>query len=220
MNYDATELSIRPRLIDYLRGVEDDGAAFISEMFIGDFSRRADLVVANGHLAAYEIKSASDNLKRLEGQIAVYLTYFEYLTIVCASRHVDGVRRLVPQKVGISVIGRDGKFSQIRNPRRSRPTAENLLELLPVSELYGLLRSHQLPVHHRLRRELISQCMEFKYCDIRAFVLSYFKRRADIIKKRKFLDAKYKDGLESFRARQEDISRRLMAHYAVIDHSS
>ncbi|WP_457561482.1 sce7726 family protein [Caminibacter pacificus] len=42
----------------------------------------ADIVLANGHTIAFEIKSEADNLKRLSSQIEAFKQYFDYVYIV------------------------------------------------------------------------------------------------------------------------------------------
>ncbi|CAQ83853.1 MULTISPECIES: sce7726 family protein [Photorhabdus] len=71
------EDSIKAALIDWLieRNELNDNAVLINELPIANFSRRVDLALANGKLHAYEIKSDSDSLARLEGQISTYIPY-------------------------------------------------------------------------------------------------------------------------------------------------
>src|SRR4051812_41988278 len=100
-----TESEIRAALIEKLASTPAGrGAAFITEMFLDSFARRADVVMANGKLAAFEIKSERDTLERLHGQLSTYLRFFEQVTVVCAEKHLEAVKLHVPESVGIIAV--------------------------------------------------------------------------------------------------------------------
>jgi hypothetical protein len=54
---------------------------------------RADVAVINGSLHAFEIKSDSDSLERLPGQIEAYRGVFEYVTLICGRRLIERAER-------------------------------------------------------------------------------------------------------------------------------
>lgn len=64
------EQEVKIALIEWLykKGMLSD-ATIINEMVVANWSRRADLAIANGSLQAFEIKSDFDSLKRLDGQL-------------------------------------------------------------------------------------------------------------------------------------------------------
>ncbi|MDC5230955.1 sce7726 family protein, partial [Acinetobacter baumannii] len=69
------EKQIRNCLIKHLSTKHDlKTTAFISELFINNFTCRADLVMANGQLSVFEIKSKFDTLDRLPTQIKNYVS--------------------------------------------------------------------------------------------------------------------------------------------------
>lgn len=166
--------------------IHGEGAAFVLELFIDSFARRADLVMANGKLSAYEIKSDRDSLHRLEGQIETYLRLFEEFTIVCAEKHLDGVLKLAPEGVGIWALKRGGELHVIKRarsiPQKSR---ESWLSFLSVDELRLLMRSCDLTSTGD-RQKLLNQANSIPLKKIRSHVLSYFKyRRPEKIEKKK-----------------------------------
>jgi len=74
-------------------------AVLINEMVIANWSRRADLVVANGKLHAFEIKSDFDSLRRLQGQVETYLSRFDKVTVVCTPKFAQLVRDCTESRV-------------------------------------------------------------------------------------------------------------------------
>lgn len=155
------------------------GAAFVSELFIDSFSRRADLVMANGKLAAFEIKSERDSLERLNGQLETYLRLFERVTIVCAPKHLAGVQARAEEAVGIWLMKEDGTFKVVRKGSALRQNCRSSwLSFLPVAELRALLIAHGL-VQTGTRDILERRAEKISISAIRSHVLAYFKTRRE-----------------------------------------
>lgn len=171
------EVEIRKAIIEkILRTKYGQRATFLPEMFIDSFSRRADLVVANGNLAAFEIKSRRDNLDRLSGQIETYRRHFEYATVVCAKNHLAGVEAIVPDDVGIWTVNDKGAITVVRRPRKVETSKVDWLSFLPVDELRQLLRANSLPTSG-LRSTLIGRASDLSIKRIRRYAIDYLKRR-------------------------------------------
>ncbi|MGB3271097.1 MAG: sce7726 family protein [Rhodanobacter sp.] len=178
MRLDATESTIRTALLDYLMSKEDDGCVFLKELTVDSFARRADLVVANGHLAAFEIKSSADKLVRLEGQLSSYQKNFEATTVVCALNHLDGVMSLAGRGIGVITVADDGKCTEIRQPKYRAITKSAWLGFLPVVELRKLLRGRNIRVQNSADRQtLLQACLRLKAPEIREHSLAYIKLR-------------------------------------------
>lgn len=73
----------------------------IDELGLAHAKSRIDIAVINGCIQGYEIKSAKDSLGRLSSQIAIYSQTLQKLTIVAASRHLEGVLAAVPYWCGV-----------------------------------------------------------------------------------------------------------------------
>lgn len=177
-----TETEIRNALINRLSAsTSGANASFISEMFVDKFSRRADLVMANGKLSVFEIKSERDTLERLEGQISSYQNFFEEVTVVCATRHQLNVEALVPKNIGVWVIDSDGHLSIARKAKVEQlPSIENWLSFLPVDELKKLLRNKGIGKTGN-RSDLVEAASLLPIKSVRAYVLSFLKRRDERI---------------------------------------
>lgn len=84
---------------------------------------RIDTAVLNGKFAGYEIKSASDNLKRLPKQVELYSAVLDQATLVVAEKHTEKAAPLLPNWWGIIEVRtrRDGtlRLTQTRRPSRN-----------------------------------------------------------------------------------------------------
>lgn len=172
------EIQIRELLIERLaKSSEGKNAAFIKEMFVDDFCRRADLVMANGKLSVFEIKSGLDSLDRLEGQLESYTKYFERVTVVCAAKHYEKVMQTIPETVGIWTVSEEGVLRATRAAKSQDELAPTKwLSFLPVGELKALLRANKLKLSGT-RGDLIDRALAIRVKTIRAYVLAYLKRR-------------------------------------------
>lgn len=80
--------------------------------------RRADLICAEeGMIVGYEIKSAFDRIDRLTDQLQSYAQLFDYVYVVCDSKHLSSVRKLAPERIGIYLCTSTG-LQRIRKARQ------------------------------------------------------------------------------------------------------
>jgi len=70
-------------------------------MGIWSGSVRVDVAVINGELGGFELKSARDNLERLESQAALYNQVFDRMTLVSAYRHTSKALSKIPEWWGV-----------------------------------------------------------------------------------------------------------------------
>lgn len=117
----------------------------IDELGLKHGKCRADIAVITGHLIGYEIKSDSDSLYRLDGQIAIYNAIFDYATVIVSQRHLQDVEISTPSWWGI-VVAKKGKRGAIhfQTIRRSKlnpsPDDYAVAQLLWRSEAEDELR--------------------------------------------------------------------------------
>ena len=135
----------RVLLADLGQRYSDPEHDLIVEEF-GCNSARADVAVINGALHAFEIKSDSDTLDRLYGQIEAYRGVFEYVTLVCGRRLLERARATVPDWWGLQKAEyRSGcvVLRNIRSPKLNRSQdAIALAGMLWKVEALACLRKH------------------------------------------------------------------------------
>ena len=95
----------------------------IDELGIEHGKCRADIVVINGYIKGYEIKSEKDSLIRLKNQVELYNAVFDYSSVILEKRHLKDVRNFIPQWWGIILVMENEKglvcFETIREPSQN-----------------------------------------------------------------------------------------------------
>ncbi len=105
-------------------------AAVVSKLFLGRHSPdtttllselrvdncRADLVMFNGTSSVYEIKTANDSTSRLPSQLAAYASMFDKIFILADEKHIDTIRSIASECVGILELTPQFTIRTIRQP--------------------------------------------------------------------------------------------------------
>lgn len=88
---------------DALRGFlrTNDRTLYIQEFWIPRSNERADLVLVQQSLRAFEIKTARDTLARLPRQVAAYGRVFDECAVVVADKHLTAAVELLPEWWGV-----------------------------------------------------------------------------------------------------------------------
>ena len=135
------ETKMKAAVIDRLieAGQVTGDAVLISEMMVANWARRADIVLANGKLWGFELKSEADRLTRLSGQIESFSFHFEKFVVVVAERFESRARALLPDGAGLWVAQQDGSLKERVRPKVMPLTKEAAITLMTASELRGLL---------------------------------------------------------------------------------
>lgn len=128
------------------------------EVMYGTSRRVVDmLAIIKNRTYAIEIKSASDNIKRLEGQINEYQKIFDYTIVVCSKNHITEISSLLNKNIGIYLINKK-IISLIRKPTLNKKTIKfEMLNTIPsilVKKKYnikGYLNSDEIRVKASLR---------------------------------------------------------------------
>lgn len=139
----------------------------IDELGLAHARSRVDVAVINGCIHGYEIKSAKDRLDRLQGQIDVYRQALQKVTVVAASRHLEGVLAVVPQWCGIIEVEQGSRGGvQLRGirPAGTNPDVDSvvLAQLLWKPEVIQLLsqRGYDAKKLRRPRKQLYEMLSE------------------------------------------------------------
>ncbi|WP_434766648.1 sce7726 family protein [Pseudomonas triticicola] len=159
-----------------------DNAVLINEMVVAKWSRRADLVLANGTLQAFEIKSDFDSLKRLDGQLETFNSRFEKVTVVCAPKFTTEVLSKVSNDTEVLEVSTNNNLISFKVIQRGKTCIIKdkrvLLSFLLKKEIQSLLK-HTTPAHSfNLDREALeNESLKLPTNAIRAFVLTTLKSR-------------------------------------------
>lgn len=112
----------------------DPETLILEELGLRHGATRVDIVVVNGYLHGYEVKSDRDTLKRLPRQARMYNEILDYITLIVGRRHVDKAAHAVPEWWGVQVAdhGQDG---QVHLHEVRRPLVNPSLEKLAIAKL-------------------------------------------------------------------------------------
>lgn len=136
----------------------DTTTVICHELAIPRPSARIDVAVANGVLAAYEIKSDVDSLARLPRQVNSFGHVFERATLVTTSRHIEKAKSFIPAWWGILVINPDDGFKRVKQGRLNTQISRvHTLYLLTRDELISIARSQMVRVSSRDPKNFIVQ---------------------------------------------------------------
>lgn len=142
---------------------EDPQTRVVEELHLGP-DARADLVVLNGRIEGYEIKSDRDSLARLEHQVGAYEAVCDRVWLVTTERYADVALQRLPPWWGVLVArSQNGGITLVRRRaakahRRQRVSA--LVELLwrgelaLVCERYGIAGSRSRSTATALRASI------------------------------------------------------------------
>jgi hypothetical protein len=127
----TSDIDIRTALRDNLVAAfrADPDTLILEELGLRHGATRVDVVVVNGCLHGYEVKSDRDSLKRLPRQMKMYSEILDYVTLVVGQRHAAKAEPTIPSWWGIQVadLDQDGKvcLQEVRQPLEN-PTPDKL----------------------------------------------------------------------------------------------
>lgn len=128
--------------------LNEDGVLILEELSLCQGDARADVVVVNGLLNGFEIKSDQDTLVRLQKQLLAYNRVFDNVTLVVGRRHATTIHEKIPEWWGItearsvrSVIELSCLRHAAQNPAPCPHALAEFLwrnELLRALEMFGI----------------------------------------------------------------------------------
>lgn len=181
-----SERDIKKAVLDKLlpQTMAREDAVVVSEMVIGKADRRADLVIANGHLQAIEIKSDLDSLGRLEGQLSAYLSHFDKVTLVLSPKFVEHALAHSPERVAVweARKSRNGATRlTVRRQGRLEPISDKwaLCDFLLKAELVRMIKSRDVTakISDLSREAVVEHAVALPLAVIRRNVLACIKER-------------------------------------------
>lgn len=96
----------------FLKKHKKNEAVMLSEFRVG--TNKADCVILNGLSTCYEIKTELDNLKRLPEQLDSYTNLFDQVYVVAAKSHLEKIKLIIPENVGIIELTEKNKLNEIK----------------------------------------------------------------------------------------------------------
>jgi len=193
MRKQTTDRDIRAVLKQQLHAqyVDDPATLILDELGLRHGKARIDVVVINGIIHGFEIKSATDTLKRLPGQVSVFNTVLDRVTLVVAHRHTDKARQMIPKWWGVAAVKDDGlqplRFTEVRkggmNPSPDPLAVAKLLwrdEAMEVLEKKGAAKGiRSKPRKYLYERLIVELALDDLRREVRERLLSRRNWRPD-----------------------------------------
>lgn len=138
---------------------------------------RVDFLTINGHTTSYEIKSALDNLCKLDKQMSDYILAFEYNYLVIDEKHIEKVREFLPACFGLWSYNL-GKYKKLIKAKLSdKINGEVQLKLLTKKELIV-----NFPNYHGLITDILkNESSEYINSQFKKILKKRYKSRWDFL---------------------------------------
>ena len=188
------------------KGYLQHDAVLINELPISNFNRRVDLVVANGKLHAFEIKSDLDTTHRLIGQIETYLEYFDKVSLVCSHKFVTYAKLNLPADVEIIQLDFHSGQAKTTIKQRGRTNfiskADKYLSFMTKKDLVSLIKSQNLACNiGESRTDLYQKISKLPKSIWREAVLKSLKVKyspgSSYLKRKELMKPKETEGIEN-----------------------
>ena len=94
-----------------------------NEIMYGTGRRLVDLILLkDNRITAVEVKSDSDNLKRIKEQITEYKKIFNFVVLIITRKHMENILEITSKDIGIYLITEDFLIQPIRLPHLQKMT--------------------------------------------------------------------------------------------------
>lgn len=133
--------------IDYILNQFDEDVIIGHEVMYGTCGKIADLILLyKGETYAVEIKSDSDSLNRIDGQLHEYKKMFNYVVVVCGEKYKKELIQRLPKDVGLYQVLSNSSVHEIKRPRK-RTRLDKTEMLFSVKTSY-LKKKADFPTSH------------------------------------------------------------------------
>ncbi|GAA4329567.1 hypothetical protein GCM10023149_34310 [Mucilaginibacter gynuensis] len=159
------DIDIRQKLKDskLIHFANDGSSKIVDEFSFPSTKSRIDVAVINCSLHGYEIKSASDTLRRLPNQLLGYSKILDYLHVVTEPKYVTQLEKIIPEWVGLIVCQEtNGEiiFSDIKLAKANlNKEAFHIAKLLWREELLGVLKENNIKHIKKHRNWLLCETL-------------------------------------------------------------
>lgn len=156
------------------------------EVMYGSSRCVADIVfISKGHSYAIEIKSEFDTIKRLENQLLEYQTLFDYILVFTATNHMETIKSILPEYVGLYCINKTGIINKVQREKINR----NVLKSEMLISIPSVDIKNKFSIKGKLTSdEIRAIAMKKTYKDIHSYFISYYKDKLNIRKSSNYIN--------------------------------
>ena len=152
----------------------DNNGVIGYEVMYGSSRRVADMVfISRGHSYGIEIKSEFDSIARLKGQLQEYHTLFDYILIFSAPNHIDAIKAILPEYVGLYSINETGILRKQRQKINRHVQKSEMLISIPSAKV-----KNDFAVKGKLTSdEIRAVVLKRPFKTIHDYFINYYKER-------------------------------------------
>ena len=186
------EPQIKAQILEYLKekSLIRDNDGIISEFTVDQYARRADLVIIRDHdSTAFEVKSDSDSLTRLQAQTEKYLQFFDKVILVTTKKHYKKAQEILPTNVGIWLVSENDVKVMRKGIKKKIKDKEKLLKMMKVRELQNLARKQKYAGDIKRKSEIISHLLKISSDCLRAELFNYIRKRYKLISQKFWMNS-------------------------------
>lgn len=172
-NQRLTANALKEMITSFLLSRDNNGIIGYEVMY-GSSRRVADMVfISKGHSYAIEIKSEYDTMARLEGQLQEYQRLFDYILIFSAPNHLNAIKAVLPQYVGLYSITEAGIQKKQRQIINHHVQKSEMLISIPSSKI-----KNDFSVKGKLTSdEIRATVLKKSHKTIHDYFINYYKER-------------------------------------------
>lgn len=172
------EKNAKAILLQHLLGkCADNDAVLINELPVDSFAGRADIVMVNGHIEFFEVKSEADTLTRLPQQVGIFSRFCDKLHIVAAPNHINPIMISTPEHVAVWQLDATGIKIIRRGKRQELRDNKTLTKLVNVKELRQILSCMGKKSDSSRRKDMELAAESLASDELRQLVLRALKNR-------------------------------------------
>lgn len=161
----------------FLKKHKNNKAVMLSEFRVG--TNKADCVILNGLSTCYEIKTELDNLKRLPEQLNSYIELFDKVYVVASKNHIDKIKNITPESVGIIELTNKNKLKEIKPA----------LIINSVIDPKLMINSMRLAEFKFMAEKISRESIELPNMDVYSYCLEVFERTNSELLRKNFREA-------------------------------
>lgn len=174
MEKEASAEYIKTKVIDFLI-VKNTEILLGNEVMYGTKRKLVDLLMLDtSYLFGIEIKSSTDDLRRLERQIEEYHKIFNYTIICSTNKHFNEIKKLVSKEVGLLLFTNDSIELKRKPTIRKRLDKKEILYTIPAS---FLRKEYKIKNSSANSDEVRSFLLKLSYTELQVLLYRYFKEK-------------------------------------------
>lgn len=178
INQRLTANALKEMITSYLLSRDNNGIIGYEVMY-GSSRCVADMVfISKGHSYAIEIKSEFDTTARLENQLKEYMSLFDYILIFTAPNHLEAIKAVLPEYVGLYCISKTGILKKQREKINRHVQKSEMLISIP-----SVAVKNKFSIKGKLTSdEIRSVVIKKSYKIIHNYFISYYKEKLSVRK--------------------------------------